>query len=106
MKISERVMERRFRDRVTIDEMQMGFMPGKGTVDTANPAKVYRQKQTFIPCFCRFGKNIRSGTLEASFFSLSFELFVFSIMQEDVRTLRDAHALFASRQLRLGHHEG
>ena len=33
MKVLERVMERKLRERVNIDGMQMGFMPGKGTTD-------------------------------------------------------------------------
>ena len=32
MKIVERVLERRIRKIVEIDEMQFGFMPGKGTI--------------------------------------------------------------------------
>lgn len=33
MKIVERVLEKRIRSMVNVDEMQFGFMPGKGTVD-------------------------------------------------------------------------
>ena len=33
MKVLERVLERRLRQQVTIDCMQFGFMPGKGTID-------------------------------------------------------------------------
>ena len=33
MKIVERVLEKRIRNMVEVDEMQFGFMPGKGTVD-------------------------------------------------------------------------
>ena len=33
MKIVERVLERRIRTLVKLNEMQFGFMPGKGTVD-------------------------------------------------------------------------
>ena len=33
MKIIERVFERRLRNVVDIDEMQLGFMPGRGTID-------------------------------------------------------------------------
>ena len=33
MKIVERVLERRIRNLVNLDEMQFGFMPGKGTTD-------------------------------------------------------------------------
>ena len=34
MKIVERVLENRIRGLVTIDDMQFGFMPGKGTTHT------------------------------------------------------------------------
>jgi hypothetical protein len=33
MKIVERVLEKRMRSMVKVDEMQFGFMPGKGTID-------------------------------------------------------------------------
>ena len=33
MKIMERVLERRLREKLNIDEMQFGFMPGRGTTD-------------------------------------------------------------------------
>ena len=33
MKIVEKVLERRFWRMVKMDEMQFGFMPGKGTID-------------------------------------------------------------------------
>ena len=33
MKIVERVLERRIQTLVNLNEMQFGFMPGKGTVD-------------------------------------------------------------------------
>ena len=33
MKIVEKVLERRLRHMVKVDDMQFGFMPGKGTID-------------------------------------------------------------------------
>lgn len=33
MKVMERVLEQRIRKMVLVDEMQKGFMPGKGTTD-------------------------------------------------------------------------
>jgi len=33
MKVIERVFERRISEKVKIDAMQFGFMPGKGTTD-------------------------------------------------------------------------
>ena len=34
MKIFERVLDRRIRERVTLNEMQFEFRPGRGTIDT------------------------------------------------------------------------
>jgi len=34
MKVIERVFEQRIREKVKIDAMQFGFMPGKGTTGT------------------------------------------------------------------------
>ena len=33
MKVVERVLEKRLREFINIDNMQFGFMPGKGTID-------------------------------------------------------------------------
>ena len=33
MKVIEHVLERRIREKVKIDAMQIGFMPDKGTID-------------------------------------------------------------------------
>ena len=33
MKVLERVIEKRLRDKVQIDKMQFGFRPGRGTTD-------------------------------------------------------------------------
>ena len=33
MKVLERVLEKRIREQVNIDDMQFGFTPGKGTTD-------------------------------------------------------------------------
>ena len=33
MKIVEKVLQRRMRHMVKVNEMQFGFMPGKGTID-------------------------------------------------------------------------
>ena len=34
MKIVERILERRIQTLVNLNEMQFGFLPGKGTVNT------------------------------------------------------------------------
>ena len=56
MKIVERVFERRLREVVEIDEMQCGFMPGKGTVDALFMTRVLqerylRKKKRLYMCF-------------------------------------------------------
>ena len=47
MKVIERVFERRIREKVKIDAMQFGFMPGKGTTDAVFRV---RQMQTMMQC--------------------------------------------------------
>ena len=42
MKVLERVLEKRIRCQVSIDNMQFGFMPGKGTTDATF---IWRQVQ-------------------------------------------------------------
>ena len=44
MKVVERVLERRLRNVVTVNEMQCGFMPGRGTVDALFMAKMLQEK--------------------------------------------------------------
>ena len=44
MKVVERVFERRLRNMVTVNEMQCGFMPGKGTVDALFIARMLQEK--------------------------------------------------------------
>jgi hypothetical protein len=56
MKIVERVFLRRLRELVEIDEMQCGFMPGKGTVDALFMARMLqerygRKKRMLYMCF-------------------------------------------------------
>ena len=57
MKVLERVLEKRIRGQVSIDNMQFGFMPGKGTTDTSfimrqvhekNKAKKKKQYYAFV----------------------------------------------------------
>ena len=46
MKVLERVLERRLREKVCIDGMQFGFMPGMGTVCcTADAGEVSGKKE-------------------------------------------------------------
>ena len=56
MKIVERVLERRLRNVVSVDEMQCGFMPGRGTVDALFMVrmlqeKYMRKKKKLYMCF-------------------------------------------------------
>ena len=44
MKIVEKVFEKRLREMIEVDEMQCGFMPGKGTVDALFMVRVLQQK--------------------------------------------------------------
>ena len=44
MKVVERVFERKLRNMVTVNEMQCGFMPGKGTVDALFIARMLQEK--------------------------------------------------------------
>ena len=44
MKVVERVFERKLRNMVTVNEMQCGFMPGKGTVDALFTARMLQEK--------------------------------------------------------------
>jgi len=44
MKVIERVLERRLRSSVTINEMQCGFMQGKGTVDALFMVRMLQEK--------------------------------------------------------------
>ena len=54
MKIWERIIEARLRDRVKISKQQHGFMPGKGTTDTMFALRKlmekYRKDQREIHC--------------------------------------------------------
>jgi len=44
MKVIERVFERRIREKVKIDAMQFGFMPGKGTTDAIFTVQQMQEK--------------------------------------------------------------
>jgi len=44
MKVIERVFELRIREKVKIDAMQFGFMPGKGTTDAIFTVRQMREK--------------------------------------------------------------
>ena len=46
MKVYERILEKRVREQVAIDEMQFGFMPGKGTIDAI--FTVHQMQEKFL----------------------------------------------------------
>ena len=63
MKVLEGVLEKRLRQEVKIDDMQFGFMPGKGTVDAIFMVrqlqeKILRKEKGFILCICGLGEGI------------------------------------------------
>ena len=49
MKVLERVLEKRIRCQVSIDNMQFGFMPGKGTTDAIFIMRQVHEKH--VLCF-------------------------------------------------------
>ena len=54
-------VERRLRKLITVNNMQFGFSPGKGTTDavfTTTARKTHRSAQGFIPHLRRFGKSV------------------------------------------------
>jgi len=60
MKVIERVFERRIREKVKIDAVQFGFMPGKGTTDAIFTVRQMQEKygskgKKLCFSFCRFG---------------------------------------------------
>ena len=54
MKVWEKIIEARLRDRVEISEQQYGFMPGKGTTDAMFALRMlmekYREDQKELHC--------------------------------------------------------
>ena len=44
MKVTEHVFEQRIREKVKIDAMQFGFMPGKGTTDAIVTVRQIQEK--------------------------------------------------------------
>ena len=62
MEIVERVLEKRIQRIVEVDEMQFGFMPGKGTIDAVfivrRLQEEYRTKGKKLRVFCGFRGGI------------------------------------------------
>ena len=63
MKVIERVLEKRIRCQVSIDNMQFGFMPGNGTTDVIFITRQVQEKhqakkKLHVLYFCRFREGI------------------------------------------------
>ena len=63
MKVFERVLEQKIREKVEINDMQFGFMPGKGCIDAIFVARQLQErflekKKRSLFCFCRPGKSL------------------------------------------------
>ena len=60
MKMFQKIVERRLRKLITVNNMQFGFSPGKGTTDAVFIIQLqekHRSAQGFIPHLRRFGKS-------------------------------------------------
>ena len=62
MKLLERVLEKRIRFQVSIDNMQFGFMHGKGTTDAffhfaTSTRETPNKEDEDVLCFCGFGEG-------------------------------------------------
>ena len=62
MKVLEGVLEKRLRWKVKIDDMQFGFVPGRGTVDAIFMVRQlqekFLEKKGFILCICGLREGI------------------------------------------------
>ena len=64
MKIIEKVLQRRIRRMVKVDEMQFGFMPGKGTIEAVFILRRLQEeyldkKKKLYTCFVDLEKALR-----------------------------------------------
>ena len=64
MKTVKRILEDRIRQQIDIDNMQFGFMKGKGTTDTififyckTDAGEVYSKRKEALFWLCGFGKS-------------------------------------------------
>ena len=61
MKVVERIFEHRIRQQIEIDDMQFGYMKGKGTSDAIFMARQVQENFTVkgkkLFCFCVFGES-------------------------------------------------
>ena len=66
MKVLERVLERRLRKKIEVNEMQCGFMPGRGTTDAIFMVRQLQEKylirkKCLYFCFVDLGKGQNEG---------------------------------------------
>ena len=71
MKVLERVVEKRVRDSINLDDMQLGFRPGRGTTDAIFIARQVQEKyltkrKRTVNSICRSRKSLRSRTKRCS----------------------------------------
>ena len=61
MKVFERIIEKRLRSRVELNDMHFGFSPGKGTTDAIfvvrQMQEIYEQEQRIVDGLRGFGKS-------------------------------------------------
>ena len=62
MKVIERVIDKLLRERIDIDEMQFGFVPGRGTTDAIFllrqlQEKVFGKEKEYLLSLCRLGES-------------------------------------------------
>src|SRR5580693_1009012 len=106
MKVLERVLEKRIRERVVLDEMQFGFSPGRGTVDAIFivrqvQEKFLAKKKELWMAFVDFEKAFDRVRTEVIWWALR----VVGVEEWIVKTI---HAMYegATTAVRLGDGEG
>ena len=50
MKVLERILDKRLRQRINVDDMQCGFMPGRGTIDAIFSSRQLQEKHLNKKC--------------------------------------------------------
>ena len=71
MKVTERIFERRLRKVVELDKMQMGFMPGRGTVDAIFILRQLMEKYEMAGRYLRGSFNKYYNSDRSSFIFLT-----------------------------------
>jgi len=60
MKVVERIFEHRIRQQIVIDDMQFGFMKGKGTTDADDLAVIAETEEELIKRLNEWKDNVES----------------------------------------------